>query len=59
MRGILYPIYPSILSEACSFLQEVDGWEVVMDNLEALKEQANKLFIGDEVLPNVGIRNII
>ena len=23
-----------------------------MDNLEALKEQANKLFIGDEILPN-------
>ena len=33
-------------------LAEVDKWKVVRNNLEALKEQANKLFIGDEVLPN-------
>ena len=31
---------------------EVDGWEAVMNNLEVLKEQANKLFIDDEVIPS-------
>ena len=56
--AFFYPIYPSILSKLV-VLAEVDGWEVVMDNLEALKEQANKLFIGDEVYRMLGHSNIL
>ena len=51
-RGILLSDLSFDFVRSLLVLAEVDGWEVVMDNLEALKEQANKLFIGDEVLPN-------
>ena len=51
-RGILLSDLSFDFVRSLLVLAEVDGWEDVMKNLEALKEQANKLFIGDEVLPS-------
>ena len=49
-RGILLSDLSFDFVRSLLVIAEVDGWEAVMNNFEVLKEQANKLFINDEVI---------
>ena len=49
-RGILLSNLSFDFVRSLLVIAEVDGWEAVMNNFEVLKEQANKLFINDEVI---------
>tara|TARA_Y100001978_G_scaffold89789_1_gene80492 strand:- start:667 stop:2169 length:1503 start_codon:yes stop_codon:yes gene_type:complete len=51
-RGILLSDLSFDFVRSLLVIAEEDGWEAVMNNLEVLKEQANKLFINDEVIPS-------
>ena len=51
-RGILLSDLSFDFVRSVLVIAEEDGWEAVMNNLEVLKEQANKLFINDEVIPS-------
>ena len=51
-RGILLSDLSFDFVRSLLVIAEEDGWEAVMNNLEVLKEQGNKLFINDEVIPS-------